>query len=158
MVSFWGGVDLSLSDVVKSWLRLQQASDWTPHPYWMCPRSDVVMSWLRLHQASDWIPHPYWMYTKCFRSLRWCEWPYEFTLTLIGLCRWGADFGFLGVDLSPSDVVMSWLRLQEASDCIRHPYWMYTKCFGIWVSILTLLGLCRVGIWFLFFGGRSELE
>ena len=126
MVSFLGGVDLSLSDVVMSWLRLQQASDWTPHPYWMCPRSDVVMSWLRLQQASDWIPHPYWMYTKCFRSLRWCEWPYEFTLTLIGLCRWGADFGFLGVDLSPSDVVMSWLRLQEASDCIRHPYWMYS--------------------------------
>ena len=29
---------------------------------------------------------------------------------------------------------------------------------GIWVSILTLLGLCRVGIWFLFWGGRSELE
>jgi hypothetical protein len=29
---------------------------------------------------------------------------------------------------------------------------------GIWVSILTLLGLCRVGIWFLFLGGRSELE
>jgi hypothetical protein len=32
--------------------------------------------------------------------------------------RWGADFwlwGF-GVDLSLSDVVMSWLRLQQASD------------------------------------------
>ena len=67
----------------------------------------VVTSWLRLQQASDWIPHPYWMYAKCFRSLRWCEWPYEFTLTLIGLCRWGADFGFLGLDLYPSDVVMS---------------------------------------------------
>ena len=79
-------------------------------------QSDVVMSWLRLHkQAPDCIPHPYWMYAKCFRSLRWCEWPYEFALTLIGLCRWGADFGLLGVDLYPSDVVMSWLRLQEAS-------------------------------------------
>ncbi len=102
--------------------------------------SDVVMSWLRLQQASDWTPHPYWMYTKCFRSLRWCEWPYEFTLTLIGLCRWGADFGFLGVDLSPSDVVMSWLRLQEASDCIRHPYWMYSV-LAPWHTVYRHMGV-----------------
>ena len=106
---FWGlGVDLSLSDVVMSWLRLQQASDWTPYPYWM--------------------------YTMCFGTLIRCEWAYGSTLTLLGQCRGGVDLGVWGVDLSLSDVVMSWLRLQEASDCIPHPYWMYTKCFGslIW--------------------------
>ena len=107
---FWGWVDLSLSD--------------------------VVMSWLRGYSRHQWTPHPYWMYAKCFRSLRWCEWPYEFTLTLIGLCRWGADFGLLGVDLYPSDVVMSWLRLQEDSDWIPHPYWMYAKCFGTFTYCL----------------------
>jgi len=98
--------------------------------------SDVVMSWLRLQQASDCIPHPYWMYTQCFGSLRWCEWAYESSLTLLGLCRWGAYFGFLVVHLSLRDVVvvMSWLRLQQASYWIPHPYWMYAKCFGtlIW--------------------------
>ncbi len=92
---FWGGVDLSQSDVVISRLRLVQ-------------------------QASDCIPHSYWMYTKCFGSLRWCEWAYGSTLTLLSLCRWGDDFVFLGVDLSLSDVVMSWLRLQEASDGTSH--------------------------------------
>jgi hypothetical protein len=96
--------------------------------------SDVVMSWLRLQQALDWTPHPYWMYAKCFGTLIWCEWAYGSTLTLISLCRWGADLVFFGVDLSPSDVVMSWSRLQQASDWIPHPYWMYAKCFGtlIW--------------------------
>ena len=58
--------------------------------------SDVVMSWLRLQQASDWTPHPYWMYTKCVGSI-WCEWAAGSTLTLLGLlCRWGADFGVWG--------------------------------------------------------------
>ena len=37
-------------------------------------------------------------------------------LTLLGLCRrWGFGFFFWGVDLSLSDVVMSWLRLQAGS-------------------------------------------
>ena len=73
----------------------------------------------------------------------------------------------VGVHLSLRDVVivMSWVRLQEASDWIPHPYWIYAKCFGtlIWCewsygSILTLLGMCRVGDWFCFFGGGSETE
>jgi hypothetical protein len=80
--------------------------------------SDVVTSWLRLQHASDWIPHPYWTYTKCFCTLIWCEWAYGSTLTLLGLCRWRVDFGVLGADLNPSDVVMSLLRLQHASDWI----------------------------------------
>ena len=196
------GVDLSPSDVVMSWLRLQHASDWIPHPYWTYTKcfctliwcewaygytltllglcrwgvdfgvlgadlspSDVVMSWLRLQHASDWISHPYWMYTKFFGTLIWCKWTYGSTLALLGLCRSGVDFGVLGADLSPSDVVMSLLRLQHASDWIPHPYWMYTKCFGtlIWCewtygSTLILLGLCRWGVGFGFFVvGRLQL-
>ena len=155
---FWVavGVLLSLRDVVivMSWVRLQQASDWIPHPYWMYAKcfgtliwcewsygstiytgrhvqvgayffflggvdlsqSDVVISRLRLvQQASDCIPHSYWMYTKCFGSLRWCEWAYGSTLTLLCYPCAGGGNGLLGVDLYPSDVVMSWLRLQEAS-------------------------------------------
>ena len=57
---------------------------------------DVVMSLLRLHQASDWIPHPYWMYTKCCGTLICCVWAYGATLTVIRLCRLGMDFGFWG--------------------------------------------------------------
>jgi hypothetical protein len=123
----------------------------------LSPGDVLVMSWLRLQHASDWISHPYWVYTKCFGTLIWCEWTYGSTLTLLGLCRWGVGFGVLGADLSPSDVVMSLLRLQHASDWIPHPYWMYTKFFGtlIWCewaygSTLTMLGLCRWGVGFVF--------
>jgi hypothetical protein len=34
------------------------------------------------------------------------------------------------VGLSPSDIVMSWLRLQTPVDCNPHPYYMYTQCFS----------------------------
>ena len=37
------------------------------------------MSWLRLQEASDCIPHPYWMYAKCFGTLIWCERSYGST-------------------------------------------------------------------------------
>jgi hypothetical protein len=71
----------------------------------------------------------------------------------------GLDFGVSGVDLSPSDGVMSLLRLQhQASDWIPDPYWMYTKCFGdfcVWAygTTLTVICLCRLGE---DFGGRPE--
>jgi hypothetical protein len=68
--------------------------------------NDIVASLLRLQQASDWISHPYWMYTKCFGILICCVLAYEGTLTVIRLCRLRVDFGVLGVDLSPCDVVM----------------------------------------------------
>ncbi len=67
-------------------------------------------------------------------------------------CRLGVDFGDFGVYLSLSDVVMSLLRLTEASDWVPHPYWMYTKCFSTLIcyeltygSTLTPLHLCRLG-------------
>ncbi len=74
------------------------------------------------------------------------------------LCKSGVDFGFWGVDLSPCNVVMSWMRLQQASDWIPHPYWMYTKCFGtlicwVWAygATLTVIRLWRsrvdFGVW-----------
>ena len=58
--------------------------------------NDIVASLLRLQQASDWISHPYWMYTKCFGILICCVWAYEGTLTVIRLCRSRVDFGVLG--------------------------------------------------------------
>jgi hypothetical protein len=93
------------------------------------------------------------MYTKCFGTLICCVWAYGSTLTVIRLCRSGADFGVLGVDLSKCDVIMSLLRLQQASDWIPYPYWMYTKCFDILIccvwaygSTLTVIRLCRLGV------------
>ena len=115
--------------------------------------SDVVMSWLRLQTPLNCIPHPYHMYTKCFSTLVCCGWAYGYTLTLLRLCRSGFDFlKKIGVGQSPSDVVMSWLRLQTPLDCIPHPYHMYTKCFSTLICCgwahgctLTLLRLCRSG-------------
>ncbi len=73
--------------------------------------SDVVTSWLRLQTPVKCIPHPYHMHTKCFSTLVCCGWAHESTPTLLGLCnRWGGDLRKIGVWLSPSDVVMSWLR------------------------------------------------
>ncbi len=60
---------------------------------------------------------------KCFSTLICCVWwVYGTTFTVICLCRSGVDFGVLGVDLEPKwcCVVMSWLRLQQASDCGSH--------------------------------------
>ncbi len=94
-----------------------------------------------------------WMYTKCFGTLVCCVWAYGATLTVIPPLQVGGGFWVLGVDLSPCDVVMSWLRLQQASDWIPYPYWMYTKCFGtlIWCVVwacgygttLTAVPLCN---------------
>ena len=84
--------------------------------------SDVVRSWLRLQSPVDYIPLPYHIYTKCFSTLIYCGWAYGSTLTLLRLCRWGWIFTKLGTWLSPSDVVRSWLRLQSPVDCISHPY------------------------------------
>ena len=55
---------------------------------------------------------------------------------------------------SPSDVVMSWLRLQTRLECIPHPCHMYhTQCFSTLICCgwtygctLTLLHLCRSGV------------
>jgi hypothetical protein len=60
------------------------------------------------------------------------------------------DLGGFGVDLSMGDAVMSWLRLQQASNLIPHPLW----CEWGYGSTLTLLGLCRWG-WTLAFLGVS---
>jgi len=103
--------------------------------------SDVVMSWLMLQTPVDCIPHPYHVYKQCFSTLICCEWAYGSTLTLLHLCWSGVNFRKIGVGLSPSVVVMSWLRLQTPIDCIPHPYHMYTKCF----STLICLRLCRSG-------------
>ncbi len=58
----------------------------------------------------------------------------------------------VGVWVRPNDVVVSWLRLQTASDCIPHPYHMYTKCISTLICCgwtygytLTLLYRCRWG-------------
>jgi hypothetical protein len=66
--------------------------------------------------------------------------------------RWGWILGKLGVWLSPSDFVRSWLRLQRPIDCIPHPYHVYTKCFSTLICCgwaygcnLTLLRMCRFG-------------
>ncbi len=116
--------------------------------------SDVVMSWLRLQTHLECIPHPCNMYTQCFSTLICCGWAYGSTLTLLGLCRSGVDSRKIELSPSPSDVVMSWLRLQIRLECIPNPCHMYTTCFITLIChgwaygciLLTLLGLCRSGV------------
>ena len=91
---------------------------------------DVVVSWLRIRTPNDCIPHPYWMNKKCLSTLRCCGWAYGCTLTLLCPYRGGWIFRKIGAWLSPSDVVMSWLRLQTPSDCIPQPWHIYTMLFS----------------------------
>ena len=115
------------------------------------------MSWLRLQTCTDCIPHPCHMHTHCFSTSICCGWAYGFTLTLLRLCRAEAGVDFRKIELSPnpSDVIMSWLRLQTHTEWFPHPCHMYTQCFSTLICCewaygctLTLLRLCRSGVEF----------
>ncbi len=123
----------------------------------------VVVSWLSLQTASNYIPHPYHIYTNCFSSLICCWWTYGCTLTLLYRCK---CFWKVGVWVRPNGVVVSWLSLRTASEGIPHPYhiYMYTKCFSTLMCCgwtygytLTLLYLCRWG-WIFGNWGVGESE
>jgi hypothetical protein len=92
--------------------------------------SDVVLSWLRQQTHLECIPHPCHMYTKCFGILLCCGWACVCALTMLGLCRSEVEFRKIGAGGSPSDVVMSWLRLKTHLECIPHPCHMYTQRFS----------------------------
>ena len=96
------------------------------------------MSLLRLTEASDCIQHPHWMYRKCFSILICYEQAYVSTLTLLCLCRLGEDFW--EVDLSPCDVVMSWLRLKPPMEYILHPW-------EICIQSVWHIDLPRIDLW-----------
>jgi hypothetical protein len=115
--------------------------------------SDVAITWLMLKPPMECISHPHDTYTMCFSTLICSVWAYGSTLTLVCLCRFGVDFWDIGVDLSLTDVAMSWLRLKPPMECISHPYDMYTKCFSTLICYrwayrltLTLLCSCRFGV------------
>ena len=118
---------------------------------WLSP-SDVVKSWLRLQSPLDCIPHPYCICLMCFSTLICCGWAHGCTLTLFCLFMWEWIFGKLRACWSPSDVVMSWLRLHSLANSIPHPCQIYTKCFVTLICCgwahgctLTLFHLCRCG-------------
>jgi hypothetical protein len=74
---------------------------------------------------------------------------------------WGWIFGDIGVDLSPSDVVMTWLRLNPLWTASHIQIGCFTTmiCYE-WVywSILTLLCLYKIGVDFWRYWGRPEPE
>ncbi len=101
---------------------------------------DVVMSKLRPKQASDWILHPYGMLYKVFWHLNMlCMgiWGHPYIDTPLQVR--GGLWGFGGSELW-YDVVMSLLRPQQASDCIPHPYCIYTKPFGTLICCVWAYG------------------
>ena len=72
-------------------------------------------------------------------------------------CAGGGGFSGNGVWPSLYDVVVSWLRLQTPTDCIPHPYWMYTKCFITlrccgWVYGCIIIAVIRVYVGVNFWG------
>jgi hypothetical protein len=58
--------------------------------------SDVAKSWLRLQSPVDCIPHPYYIYAKCFSTLICCGWTCGCTLTLIYASEGGVDYWEIG--------------------------------------------------------------
>ena len=57
--------------------------------------SDVVRSWLRLQSPIDCMPHPYNVYTKCFSILICCGWARVHTHTVTHV-QVGVDFRKIG--------------------------------------------------------------
>ncbi len=121
------GVDLNLSDVAMQWLRLKP--QWTASHIHIGFIQSVLPPWYAMNGHMGLPSHSY---------------------ACAGL---GSIFGEIGVDLSPSDVVMSWLRLKTPVECIPHPYDMYTECFTTMISYewtygstLTLICQCRLGM------------
>ena len=69
-------------------------------------------------------------------------WVHPYTVTPV---RVRVDFRKNGAWLSPSDVVVSWLRLQTPKDCTPQPWHIYAKCYlemlwmGTWVHPTSIL-------------------
>ena len=100
--------------------------------------SDVVMSWLRLQTHLKSIPHPFHIY-KVFNHL---DMPWMGIWVRCYACAGqGSRVDFRKIELSPSpsDVVMSWLRLQTRLECIPHPCHIYT--------VFQHLDMPWMGIW-----------
>ena len=73
--------------------------------------------------------HNHIISVKWFTTLIYYKWAYGSTLTLLCPYRLLVDFRKIGVDLSMSDVGMTWLMLQTPVKCIQHLSWMYKKVF-----------------------------
>ena len=56
-------------------------------------------------------------------------WIHHYSCTI--KCAGGGEFQEkMGYGRACVMLLVSWLRLQTPTDCIPHPYWMYTKCFS----------------------------
>ncbi len=92
---------------------------------WVRPNG-VMVSWLRLQTANSFRRHPTsisYVY-KVFQHLDmlWMDsWVHPYTDT----CAGRVSFWKVGVWVRANGVVVSWLRLQTASDCIPNPYNLY---------------------------------
>ena len=125
---------------------------------------DVAMKWLRLQPLFEYVSH---IRIGCIQSVLapWCVVAEHnmgsLTFYLDTPLQVGGGFWGFGGRPEP----MWWcnvklFRLQQASDLIPHPYWMYTKCFStlicsVWAygATLTVMRLCRSGVEFWGFGG-----
>jgi hypothetical protein len=119
--------------------------------------SDVVRSWLRLQCLIDHIPYPYHVYAMCFSTLICCGWACGYSLTLFHLCRWwGGLLGEMAKWLWRCKVMV---EAPKSQNCISHLYHVYTKCFSTLICCgwaygctHTLFHLCRWGWIFVKFG------
>ncbi len=112
------------------------------------------------------IPHGvYFTCIGCVKSVLALWYAMDGLMGSPSLCYACAGLGWIfediEVDLSPSDVVLSWLKLKPPMEC------MYTKCFSTLISYdyewaygstLTLLCLYKLGVEFWGYWGRPEPE
>jgi hypothetical protein len=92
---------------------------------WSCGVMVEATNSFRLHPRS--ISHVYKMFWQL--DVLWMEiWvhPYTVIMVQVGLHIWK-----VAMWVRPNGVVVSWFRLQTASEGIPHLYHMYTKCFSI---------------------------
>jgi hypothetical protein len=126
---------------------------------WLSP-SDIVVSWMRLQTTTDCILQLYCMYSMHFNTFICCGWAHGALLHCYTCtCTGGGQILENVVWLSPSDVVLSWMRLQTTTDHIPQSYWMLAKCFSTFTLCGWAYGCIGAPInWYTCAGGGQILE
>ena len=95
--------------------------------------NNIMVSYVRQHSTPICILHPYWIYGKSLSHFICCGWAYGYTLSLLHshLCRWGSNFGKLGVKVSSNISIESiWVPSYAVDGHMGAPLHTYTISVG----------------------------
>ncbi len=122
------GAPLHCNTCVRSGGELLESWD-VDESKWYCGVMVEATNNFRLYPAS--ISYEYKLFQKL--NMLWMDvWVHPYTVTPVQV---GVNFWEVGVWVGANGIVVSWLRLQTASDCIPHPHHMYTKCLAPWYAV-----------------------